>query len=31
MEAISERGIIRAGQKVKVVNVTNGIPTVRAV
>src|SRR5688500_11648181 len=31
MEAISERGIIRAGQKVKVVNVTNGMPTVRAV
>src|SRR5688500_13122143 len=31
MEAISERGIIRAGQRVKVVNVTNGIPTVRAV
>lgn len=31
MEAISERGVIRAGQKVKVVNVTNGIPTVRAV
>jgi membrane-bound ClpP family serine protease len=31
MEAISERGIIRAGQKVKVVNVTNGIATVRAI
>ena len=31
MEAISERGIIRAGQKVKVMSVTNGIPTVRAV
>ena len=31
MEAISERGIIRAGQKVKVMGVTNGIPTVRAV
>ena len=31
MEAISERGIIRAGQKVKVVAVTNGVATVRAV
>ena len=31
MEAISERGIVRAGQKVKVISVTNGIPTVRAV
>lgn len=31
MEATSERGIIAAGQKVKVVAVVNGIPTVRAI
>jgi membrane-bound serine protease (ClpP class) len=31
MEAMSERGIIRPGQKVKVVGVSNGKPTVRAV
>jgi membrane-bound ClpP family serine protease len=29
LEAISERGIIRPGQRVRVVAVTNGIPTVR--
>ena len=31
MEAISERGIIRAGQQVKVIAVNHGIPTVRPV
>ena len=31
MEAISERGIIRAGQRVRVVAVSNGVATVRPV